>query len=48
MKQSYECLAKGVADPLMAGVTHKDEQNAVHDSINMERMLKVERETVEK
>ena len=48
MKQSYECLAKGVPDPLMAGTTHKDEQHALHDSIDMERMLKVERETVEK
>ena len=48
MKQSYECLAKGVPDPLMAGVTHKEEQHALHDSINMERMLAVERATVEK
>ena len=48
MRQSYECLAKGVPDPLMAGTTHKDEQHAVHDSIDMERMLAVERATVEK
>jgi 2-methylisocitrate lyase-like PEP mutase family enzyme len=48
MKQSYECLARGEPDPTMAGTTHKDEQNAVHDSIDMARMLKVERETVEK
>ena len=48
MKQSYECLARGEADPLMAGVTHKDEQHALHDSIGMERLLRVERETVEK
>ena len=46
--KSYECLAKGVPDPLMAGTTHKDEQHALHDSIDMDRMLKVERETVEK
>lgn len=48
MKQSYECLARGVADPLMSGVSHKDEQNAVHDTIDMARMLAVERATVEK
>ena len=48
MKQSYECLARGVPDPLMAGTTHKDEQHALHDSIGMERLLRVERETVEK
>ena len=48
MKQSYECLARGEPDPLMAGTTHKDEQHALHDSIGMERLLRVERETVEK
>lgn len=48
LKQTYECLAKGVPDPLMAGTTHKDEQHALHDSIDMDRLLKVERETVEK
>ncbi len=48
MKQSYECLARGEPDPLLAGVTHKAEQHALHDSIGMERLLMVERETVEK
>ncbi len=48
MKQSYECLARGVPDPTMAGTTHKDEQHALHDSIDMDRMLEVEKATVEK
>jgi methylisocitrate lyase len=48
MKQSYECLARGVPDPLLAGTTHKEEQNRVHDSIGMQRMLAVEKATVEK
>jgi hypothetical protein len=48
MKQSYECLARGEPDPLMAGTTHKAEQHAVHDTIGMERLLAVERDTVEK
>ena len=48
MQQSYECLAKGVPDPLMAGTTHKEEQNRLHDSINMAHMLAVEKATVEK
>lgn len=48
MKQSYECLARGVPDPTMAGTTHKDEQHALHDSIDMDRMLAVEKATVEK
>ena len=48
MKQSYECLARGVPDPAMAGTTHKDEQHALHHSIDMDRMLAVEKATVEK
>lgn len=48
MKQSYESLARGEPDPLMAGTTHKAEQHAVHETIDMERMLTVERETVER
>ncbi len=48
MKQSYDCLARGVPDPLMAGTTHKAEQHALHDTIGMERLLAVERATVEK
>ena len=48
LKQSYECLARGEPDPLMAGATHKAEQDAVHESIGMERLLAVERDTVEK
>jgi methylisocitrate lyase len=48
MKQSYECLARGEPDPLMAGTTHKAEQHALHETIGMERMLAVERQTVEK
>ena len=48
MKQSYECLARGEPDPTMAGTTHKAEQHAVHDAIGLERLLQVERDTVEK
>ena len=48
MKQSYECLARGVPDPPLAGATHKAEQKAMHETIGMERLLAVERETVEK
>jgi hypothetical protein len=48
MKQSYECLARGVPDPTMAGTTHKAEQEALHASIGMDMLLAVERETVEK
>ena len=48
MKQSYDCLARAEPDPLMAGTTHKAEQQAIHQTIGMERLLAVERDTVEK
>ncbi len=48
MKQSYECLARGVPDPTMAGTTHKAEQHALHETIGMDKLLAVERQTVEK
>ncbi len=48
LKQSYDCLARGEPDPLMVGVTHKAEQDAVHQSIGLEHLLAVERATVEK
>ncbi len=48
MKQSYECLARGEPDPTMTGTTHKEEQHALHDSIGMDRLLAVEKATVEK
>ena len=44
LKQSYGCLARGVPDPLMAGTTHKAEQNAVHDERGGSRLMAARRE----
>jgi methylisocitrate lyase len=48
MKRSYECLARGEPDPGFDGTTHHVEQAALHETIDMEAMLAVERATVEK
>lgn len=48
LAQSYQHLARGVADPLFAGTTHKAEQSALHETIGMAQMLEIERATVEK
>ncbi|MCC6534914.1 MAG: isocitrate lyase/PEP mutase family protein [Burkholderiales bacterium] len=48
MKQSYRCLARGEPDPLLAGSTHKAEQNELHATIGMDALLAIERATVEK
>ena len=48
MRQSYEYLARGEPDPLFAGTTHKEEQEALHRTIGMDELLAIERATVEK
>jgi hypothetical protein len=48
MKQSYEYLARGQPDPAFAGTTHTAETQALHASIGIERLLEIERATVEK
>jgi len=48
MKRSYECLARAEPDPAFAGTTHKAEQEALHRTIGMDRLLAIERATVEK
>ena len=48
MKRSYEMLARGEPDPAFDGTTHMDEHHALHDSLGLERMLEIERRTVEK
>jgi len=48
LKQSYECLARGIPDPTFEGTTHKAEQHALHDTIGMDALLAIEKATVEK
>ena len=48
MKQSYEFLARGQPDPAFAGTTHHAETQALHASLGIERLLEIERATVER
>src|SRR5690606_41619609 len=48
MKRSYECLARAEPDPAFAGSAHQAEQEALHRTIGMDRLLAIERATVEK
>ncbi|MEO5671080.1 MAG: isocitrate lyase/PEP mutase family protein [Ramlibacter sp.] len=47
MKASYEAMAKGVGDPILAG-RHKAEHEALNISIDLEKLLAIERATVER
>ena len=47
LRQSYAALATGAADPTI-GVEGKQEQEAVHETIGLERLLEIERRTVER
>jgi methylisocitrate lyase len=47
MKASYEAMAKGAGDPILAG-THKAEHEALNGSIDLEKLLAIERATVER
>jgi len=48
LKRSYECLVRGEPDPAFEGITHHDEQEALHDTIGMKGMLAIEKATVER
>lgn len=47
LRQSYAALATGALDPTI-GVEGKREQEAVHETIGLERLLEIERRTVER
>jgi 2-methylisocitrate lyase-like PEP mutase family enzyme len=47
LRLSYEALAKGVPDPVVQG-EYKEEDRYIHETIGLERMLDVERRTVER
>jgi 2-methylisocitrate lyase-like PEP mutase family enzyme len=48
MRQTYEAIARGAPNPVMAGTTRKAEQAELHKTIDLDMLLAVERETVEK
>lgn len=47
MRLSYEALAAWEADPTVAG-DFRDETNRIHETIDLERLLDIERRTVER
>ncbi len=47
MKASYEAMAKGLVDPSL-GKTHKAEHEALNLTIDLEKLLAIERATVER
>jgi 2-methylisocitrate lyase-like PEP mutase family enzyme len=48
MQQTYRSIAGGTANPAMAGTSRKAEQAALHDTIGLDALLRIEKETVEK
>ncbi|HXF66506.1 MAG TPA: isocitrate lyase/PEP mutase family protein [Burkholderiales bacterium] len=48
MQQTYGALARGEPIPVLAGTTRKAEQAALHETIGLDRLLAVEKATVEK
>jgi methylisocitrate lyase len=48
MKQTYESLARGEANPVMAGTTNKAEQAELHRTIGFDALIAIEKATVEK
>jgi len=48
MKQTYEAIARGEPNPVMAGTTAKAEQAALHETIGFDALIAIEKATVEK
>jgi methylisocitrate lyase len=48
MKQTYEAMARGEQNPVMAGTTSKAEQAALHRTIDFDALIAIEKATVEK
>jgi 2-methylisocitrate lyase-like PEP mutase family enzyme len=48
MKQTYEAIARGEPNPVMAGTTRKAEQAALHQTLGFDALIAIEKATVEK
>lgn len=48
MRQTYEAIARGAPNPVMAGTTGKAEQAALHQTLGFDALLAIEKATVEK
>ena len=48
MRQTYEAIARGESNPVMAGTTNKAEQAALHHTLGFDELIAIEKATVEK
>ena len=48
MQQTYAAMFQGTPNPLMAGVTRKAEQEALHETLGFAALLEIEKATVER
>jgi 2-methylisocitrate lyase-like PEP mutase family enzyme len=48
MQQTYRSIIEGAPNPVMGGVTRKEEQAALHATLGFDRMIEIEKRTVEK
>jgi methylisocitrate lyase len=47
MQQTYKSLIEGVPNPAMAGVSRKEEQAALHATLGFDKLIEIEKRTVE-
>lgn len=48
MQQTYRSIIEGVPNPVLTGTTRKDEQNSLHATLGFERLIDIEKRTVER
>jgi methylisocitrate lyase len=48
MQHTYASILNGVPNPVMAGVSRKAEQAALHDTLGFDELIAIEKQTVEK
>src|SRR5688500_4679920 len=48
MQQTYAAIFAGTPNPVMAGVSRKAEQEALHETLGFDDLIRIEKETVEK
>ena len=48
MQQTYAAIFQGTPNPVMGGVSRKAEQEALHETLGFDELIRIEKETVEK
>ena len=48
MRETYEAIARGESNPIMAGTTAKAEQSVLHATLDFDALIAIEKATVEK